>query len=138
MLNDWPALTLAGATTVNVAAGAGLTMTTRSPAMAGVVAWAAVVLCVPALISVAANVERPSVSVAFDGRTTPGALSVVVKCSVPAYAVSVLPNWSCAVAVKGKLTPAIGAAVVASNTRVAVAARTSRVTVVVRPPGAGT
>ena len=108
-------------------------MTLRSPAIEAVAASVAVMVCAPDFVSVACSIAWPLASVGFGGRTTPAEVSVLVNRTVPAYAVSVFPNWSCAITVKGKLTPATGDAVVASTSRFALAARTSTVTVAVRP-----
>src|SRR5438132_1225656 len=90
-----------------------------------------VIVCDPARSRVAEKVLLPLASVAFAGSTTPGELSLLVKCTVPAYAGSVLPQESWAVTLKEKLVPAVadGAAVVASVKWLAGAALTVTVSV---------
>src|SRR5207302_11397862 len=83
----------------------------------GVAEWApseAVIVCDPALSSVAENVPWPLVKVESDGKTTPADWSVLLKCSVPAPIGSGLPQGSFAVTVKGNATPAVGVAAVAT------------------------
>jgi len=90
----------------------------------------AVSVCAPAVVSVAENVPTPFVSVASGGRTTPEDVSLLVKWTVPAYAVSVFPNWSCAVTLNEKLVPAVGVLVlVVRMKRVALAAFTETLSV---------
>ena len=94
-------------------AAAGRTLTFRAPVIDAVAVSVAVMVCAPATKSVAENVPWPFVRVAFAGNTVPVDVSVLVKCTVPAYPVSVLPAESCAVTVNEKAAPAVGVAVVA-------------------------
>ena len=65
----------------------------------------AVIVWLPAVFSVAGKLPVPLVSVEFAGRTA--WLSVLVKCTVPAYVVTVLSEASSAVTVKLKAVPAV-------------------------------
>src|SRR5438105_3401357 len=83
----------------------------------------AVIGWLPAVWSVARNVPEPLISVLLCGRLA--LPSVLVKWAVPAYAVAVLLNWSCAVTVKLNATPAVALAGALTVKWVAAAALTA-------------
>jgi hypothetical protein len=62
-------------------AAAARTLTENEPVRLALVP---LTLCAPALMSVAAKVRVPLLKVLSAGRTTPLALSLLVKCTVPA------------------------------------------------------
>ena len=65
-------------------ADAARTVTLRPPVIVALAMSVAVIVCAPALMSVAENVPVPLASVELAGSTTPTEASVVVKCTVPA------------------------------------------------------
>jgi hypothetical protein len=86
-LNAVPVVAVAGAVTRNAAATSAVTLNTALPAViAGAVAE---MLRLPADFSVAVNEPVPPVNVVSAGSTAFG--SVLVKCTVPAKFVAVLP-----------------------------------------------
>ena len=66
------------------AALAGVTCTRSVPAIEAVAVSVAVMVWDPAVASVAEKVAWPLVRVELGGRATPGARSLLVKCTVPA------------------------------------------------------
>lgn len=65
----------------------------------------AVTVCDPAVLNVTGNVPTPLVSVASAGSAA--FASLLVKCTVPVYVVTVLPDESCAVTVALSGVPAV-------------------------------
>ena len=105
----------------------------RLPAIELVAVSVPVMVCEPARSSVALRLARPLVSAESAGNTTPAEVSLLRKCTFPAYPESVFPYGSRALTVKGKLDPAAavpGAPVSASW--LAGAAVTARLTVLER------
>jgi hypothetical protein len=91
MLIAVPAVAVAGAETVKCVAAGELTVIVPDvPVIAVVSESVAVIVCGPAVFSVAENVPTPFVSVEFAGNVA--APSVLVKCAVPGYPVAVLLN----------------------------------------------
>jgi hypothetical protein len=113
---------------VREAAAAGVTEIVSVPRIVDIATSVAVIVCVPARTSVDVKVPCPCASVASLGSTTPAAVSLLVKWIVPAYCVSTLPNWSCALTLNEKLLPAVTLALLESASVVAAAARTDTVT----------
>ena len=94
------------AVTTKVAAAPGFTvMGLLVPVMEEVTVSVAVMVRAPAVFSVTENVLTPFVNVELAGNVA--APSVLVKCTVPAYPVAVLPNRSSAVIVTLKAVPAV-------------------------------
>ena len=79
----WPAVALAGAVRLRLAAAAARTLLVSVPVMLAVAASVAVMVCAPALMSVAEKVPWPLVSVESAGSTTPAEVSLLVKWTVP-------------------------------------------------------
>ncbi len=77
----------------------------------------------PPVLSVAANVPVPFVSVEFAGSVADP--SLLVKCTVPAYPVAVLVNASWAVTVRLNADPAVATGGAVTTKRVAAAAPTA-------------
>ena len=101
-----PAVALAGALTAKCVAAAAFTaMVLLVPVIDEVVVSVAVSVWLPAVFKVAVKVPTPLVSVEFAGSTAWP--SLLVKWTVPVYPVAVLLNWSWAVTVKLKATPAV-------------------------------
>jgi hypothetical protein len=85
-------------------AAAAATSTVAPPAMVFVAVSVAVSVWLPAVFKVALKLPTPALRVVFIG--TKAVASVVLKWTVPVYAVAVLPNESRAVTVKAPLFPA--------------------------------
>jgi hypothetical protein len=106
MLKAVPAVWGDDAVTTNLVAAAAFTVTVPDvPEMDGVVVSVEVMVWFPAVFSVAENVPTPLVNVESAGNVA--APSLVVKCTVPAYAGVVLLLRSTAVTVKVKAVPAV-------------------------------
>ena len=91
MLNELPAVVLAGALTLKCDAAAALMVTVLLvPVIDEVTVSVPVIVRGPTVFSVAENVPTPLASVVFAGRTA--CPSFDVKCTVPAYPVAVLLN----------------------------------------------
>ena len=101
-----PAVSGDTAVITNLVAAAALTVTVPDvPVMDDVVVSVAVIVWFPAVFSVAENVPTPFVNVESAGNVDPP--SLLVKCTVPAYAGVVLLLRSTAVTVKLKPVPAV-------------------------------
>ena len=101
-----PAMALDGALIPKWVAVAWLTVIAPDvPVMLDVVVSVAVTVLLPAVLIVALKVPAPFVSVALAGRAA--AASLLVKCTVPAYPVAVLPVASRAVTVTLMLEPGV-------------------------------
>ena len=83
-------------------------MEVELPVMEAVTVSVAVIVWLPTAFSVIEKVPVPFVSVEFAGRTA--LVSVLVKCTVPEYVVTVLLEASSAVTVKLKAVPAVAEA----------------------------
>jgi hypothetical protein len=75
------------------------------PVTAVVTVSVAVIVCLPAVFSVAENVPAPLLSVVAAGKTADP--SLLVNCTVPSYPATVLLFASSAVTVKLKAAPAV-------------------------------
>src|SRR5205807_9242925 len=94
-----------GTVRLRLEAASAVIWTLNLPVIVPVAVSVAVMLCAPAVSRVALKLPWPLVSVASLGMA-PGAGSLVVKCSVPAYPVAVFPYGSWAVTVHGMALPA--------------------------------
>jgi hypothetical protein len=123
-LNEVPVITDAGAETEKWVAAAALTVIVPEvPVIEAVTVSVAVMVLAPAVFRVAENVPTPFVSVAFAGRVA--APSVLVKCTVPVYAVAVAFVASRAVTVKLNGVPLVAVAGADTAKCVAAAALTA-------------
>ena len=105
-LKALPAVAAPGADTLKwVAAPAVTLMEPLVPVMLPDTVSVAVIVLLPTVLSVALNVPLPLVSVELAGSTA--APSVLVKCTVPAYPVAVLPWASLATTVTLNGVPAV-------------------------------
>ena len=68
----------------SLVAVAARTVTLSVPVIVAVTVSRPVIVCAPALMSVAESVRWPFVSVESAGSTTPAEVSLLVKCTVPA------------------------------------------------------
>ena len=84
------------------------TVTVSKPVMLPVTVSVATMVCDPGVLKVTPKPFVPLTSVESAGFTA--APSELVKCTVPAYPVAVLLNWSCAVTVKFVFCPAVAVA----------------------------
>src|SRR5439155_23087348 len=84
------------------------TVTVSDPVMLPVTVSVATMVCEPDVLKVAPKPFVPLTNVEFAGNTA--VPSELVKCTVPAYPVAVLLNWSCAVTVKFVFCPAVAVA----------------------------
>jgi hypothetical protein len=108
-LNAVAAVALAGALTVKCVAAPAATLTFADvPVIDALTLSVAASVWLPAVLSVALNVPTPLVSVLFAGSTA--CPSVLVKCTVPVYPVTVLFVASSAVTVKLNAVPAVALA----------------------------
>ena len=81
-LKACPAFALPGASSTRLAAFAARTVRVTVPVIVAVTLSVPVIVCEPALMSVAEKAPWPFVSVESAGRTTPAELSLLVKCTV--------------------------------------------------------
>ena len=85
----------------------------------------AVMVCVPAWISVAVKVPTPADSVELGTGRNVAPASVLVKCTVPVYPLAVLPNRSSATTLTEKFCPAVALLGTANTNVEALAALTT-------------
>src|SRR6266849_10715536 len=106
MLKAEPAVALAGALIPKCAAGCALTkIVLLVPVMEALAVSVPVMVWLPVLLSVALKLPVPLLRVLLAGNTA--LPSVLVKWTVPPYAVAVLPKVSLAVTVKLAAVPAV-------------------------------
>jgi hypothetical protein len=123
-LNADPAVADAGAETAKCVAGGTVTaMELELPVIDGVTVSVAVRVWFPAVFKVAENVPTPFVKIEFAGKTA--VPSLLVKCTVPAYAAALLLNGSSAVTVKLSAAPPVAVAGAETTKCVAAAALTA-------------
>jgi len=79
-----PAVGVAPLERTSLVAVAARTVTLSVPVIVAVTVSRPVIVCAPDLMSVAASVACPFESMVSAGRTTPVAVSLLVKCTVPA------------------------------------------------------